>query len=176
MPTADAGFADGDGLTGSEILAAIGPTLPVSVGFDDQFGAGMGKQPNLPPEPLAALVDTGASNSCIDAELAERLRLPIVNQETIGGVGGAMAANVYWAQIHLPELNASITGPFAGVYLSAGQQPHQVLIGRDFLRHFTMVYAGRAGTVKISTAAASRSLWRSWWSKLSGRHQNRPAG
>lgn len=169
MPTADAGFEGGDGLTGSEILAAIGPTLPVYVGFDDQFGEGRVKQPNLPPERLAALVDTGASNSCIDAELAARLRLPIVNQETIGGVGGAMAANVYWAQIHIPELNTSITGPFAGVYLSAGRQPHQVLIGRDFLRYFTMVYAGRVGSVKISSAGGGRSFWRGGWLRLWGR-------
>lgn len=167
MPTADCGFADEEGLSGSQILAAIGPTLPVYVGFDDQFGAGLAQKPDLPLESLPALVDTGASNSCIDAALADQLGLPIVNQETIGGVGGIMAANVYWAQIAIPELNASITGPFAGVYLAAGRQQHRVLIGRDFLRHFTMVYAGRSGSVKISSRAGRR-FWRAWWAKLRG--------
>ena len=115
MPTADCGFADEGGLAGGAILAAIGPTLPVYVGFDNQFGAGLAREPDLPAELLPALVDTGASNSCIDAALAARLGLPIVNQETLSGVGGTMAANVYWAQIRIPELNTSITGPFADV-------------------------------------------------------------
>lgn len=168
-PAAECGFEDADGLAGSEILAAIGPTLPVYVGFDARFGEGLAREPDLPAERLAALVDTGASNSCIDAELADRLQLPIVNQETIGGVGGVMAANVYWAQIHIPELNTSITGPFAGVHLAAGQQPHRVLIGRDFLRYFTMVYAGRTGSVKISSAAGGRGFWREWRLRFCGR-------
>ena len=168
MPTAECGFQDEDGRSGSEILAAIGPTLLVFVGFDDQFGEGSTKQPNLPPERLAALVDTGASNSCIDTMLADQLRLPIVNQETIGGVGGAMQANVYWAQIAIPALNTSLTGPFAGVHLAAGQQPHRVLIGRDFLQYFTMRYAGPAGSEQIRRDAARR-FGRGWWAKLFSR-------
>ena len=168
MPTADCGFADEGGLPGSAILAAIGPTRPVYVGFDNQFGAGLAREPDLPAELLPALVDTRASNSCIDAALEARLGLPIVNQETLSGVGGTMAANVYWAQIRIPELNTSITGPFAGVHLAAGRQQHRVLIGRDFLRHFTMVYAGRNGSVKISSRAGRR-FGRTWWSRLWGR-------
>jgi hypothetical protein len=43
-----------------------------------------------------------------------------------------------------------VYGLFAGVNLAAGGQPHQALIGRTFLRHFTMIYEGRTGTVTIT--------------------------
>lgn len=51
-----------------------------------------------------ALIDTGAAESCIDSELASRLRLPIVDTQTVGSVGGRLVVNVYWAQIHIPEI------------------------------------------------------------------------
>lgn len=87
-----------------------------------------------------------------------------------------MEANVYWAQIHIPELNTSITGPFAGVHLAAGQHPHRVLIGWDFLRYFTMVYAGRVGSVKISSAVGGRGFLRDWWLRLLGRSHGQVQG
>lgn len=48
MPAVEGGFADEGGLAGSAILAAIGPTLPVYVGFDNQFGAGLAREPDYP--------------------------------------------------------------------------------------------------------------------------------
>ena len=167
MPTTECGFQNSDGSDGVELLARLGPTLPVYVGFDTGYWEGSAPEPELPAERLPALVDTGASNSCIDSELARRLGLPVVNAETIGGVGGVLTVDVYWAQLYVPQLDIGFTGPVAGVHLNAGQQPHQVLIGRDFLRHFTMVYEGRTGSVKI-TSDTNRQLWRTLWSRLFG--------
>lgn len=57
---------------------------------------------------------------------------------------------MHLAQIYIPAIGGSILGKFAGVHLIAGQQPHYALIGRTFLRHFTMTYEGATGRVIIS--------------------------
>jgi predicted aspartyl protease len=106
----------------------------------------------LPLLGVEALIDTGASSSCIDAGLAMQLNLPIINRETFAGVGGLHAFNVHLAQIRSPELKFTFYGAFAGVGLAAGGQRHSVLIGRDFLSHFKMVYDGTTGVVTLSDA------------------------
>jgi predicted aspartyl protease len=150
MATIECGFEDDGRDTGSDLLAFFRPTVYVHGGFDIQFLTGFEQAPVLPYFFYPALIDTGAAESCIDSELASRLRLPIVDTQTVGSVGGRLVVNVYWAQIHIPELNIWISGRTAGVHLSAGQQPHSVLIGSDLLQHVTLVYDGRTGSVRIS--------------------------
>jgi predicted aspartyl protease len=104
----------------------------------------------LPEIRLPALVDTGATESCIDSVLATRLGLPVVDQWAIAGVQGESKVDVHLAQIYVPELDFTVAGRFSGVHLSDGGQPHSALIGRTFLQNFTMVYGGRTGTVTIS--------------------------
>jgi ABC-type uncharacterized transport system permease subunit len=99
----------------------------------------------------SALVDTGASESCIDSLLAATLKLPIVDRRPVSGVHGSKEVNVYLAQIHVPSLNFTIYGAFAGVELKAGGQIHNALVGRTFLRNFKMIYDGKSGDVTISS-------------------------
>ncbi len=140
------------GASGKDLLTAYGPTLLVDIGFDPTYRPGV---PPLAPIPgvrgIHALVDTGAAESCIDNRLAAQLKLPIVDRRPISGVHGQHMANVYVAQVHIPSLGFTIYGAFAGVDLSAGGQAHSALIGRTFLRNFTMVYEGRTGTVTITS-------------------------
>lgn len=147
MMAIEAGFSRG-GARGSGALASYGPTLMVQVGFDREFAAGGAI--SLPDERRAALVDTGARLSCIDTELAMELRLPIVDRGMVTGVHGTMDLNLHSAQIHVPDLEFTLNGRFYGVHLSSGTRPHSVLIGRDFLQRFTMVYNGKTGSVTIS--------------------------
>ena len=79
-----------------------------------------------------------------------RLNLPVLARRQVSGVGGTLDVNEYMAQIYVPELNFTILGPFAGVHLAAGHQPHYALIGRTFLQHFNMAYEGRTGSVILS--------------------------
>ena len=58
--------------------------------------------------------------------------------------------NYHLAQIYVPDLDHTIYGQFAGVHLAAGGQPHVALIGRTFLRDYTMTYEGRTGQVTLS--------------------------
>lgn len=142
MASTDCG-ADGPGL-----LVERGPTLYVRIGFDPGFRRG--SVPALAEDTLPALVDTGAFASCIDSDLARNLDLPIVNRGMVAGVLGAGEVNFHLAQIYVPELSVTINGRFAGVHLAVGGQPHVALLGRTFLRRFTMRYDGRTGSVTLS--------------------------
>ena len=150
MPSASCGFGDYAGTPGRDRLEHYGPTLSVEIGFDPLFQPGSVNRPELPAEQRSALVDTGALASCIDAALAAELGLPLFTRGNIAGVGGVSEIQYHLAQIYIPSLNWIMYGSFAGVHLSAGGQPHQALIGRDFLKNFRMTYEGRTGEVILS--------------------------
>ena len=145
MATVNCGFNNSPNLLVSE-----GPTIPVEVGFDIHFHPSRGVNPDLGPHLFHALVDTGAYDSSIDSALADELNLPIVDTGTIAGAGGPATVDLYLAQIYIPGLNWIIYGRFAGVHLSEGGQTHRVLLGRTFLRNYTMSYDGRTGSVTLS--------------------------
>ena len=144
MPTTDCGFDSPDE------LVLYGPMLVVEIGFDANYRISSGIKPELQSGYVPALVDTGATESCIDSELAEKLNLPIVNQEELAGVSGITNVNVHLAQIYVPELDRTIYGRFDGVHLAAGGQPYSALIGRTFLRHYKMNYDGQTGVVILT--------------------------
>ena len=150
MPETLCGFNDiPGGAMGSEMLVHHGPTIMVDIGFDPTFSAGTVGNPVAGITGVKALVDTGAGESCIDSVLATQLNLPIVDRRSISGAHGPAEVNMHLAQVHFPSLNFTVWGAFAGVHLTAGGQVHQALIGRTFLMHYTMVYEGRTGTVRI---------------------------
>ena len=133
------------------MLVFYGPSVHVDIGFDEHFRPDRDRPPELPARQLPALVDTGATESCVDIDLAIELRLPIVDQKEVAGVHGLQEVNYHIAQIHIADLPFTIYGMFAGVQLRSAGQPHFALLGRTFLRHFTMNYQGRNGRVVITS-------------------------
>ena len=151
MPAVECGFRHLSESSGPEVLVLWGPTLTVEIGFDPNFRPGSGEPPDLPHDRCFALVDTGATDCCIDSELAVTLQLPIVDRQRVAGIHGVEEVDAHLAQIYVPELGFGIYGPFAGVHLRAGGLPHNILIGRTFLRYFTMTYEGETGAVSIGS-------------------------
>ncbi len=151
MPTINCGFEDFEEEERPSLLAQVGPTIPVQIGFDPGFDEFDETAPILPSSLFPALVDTGASSNSIDAELASDLRLPVIYyDEEVSGSAGKHKADIYLAQIHIPELNRTISGQFVGVRLAAGGQLHRAIIGSSFLRDFVLRYDGRTGEVTLS--------------------------
>ena len=99
---------------------------------------------------FSALIDTGATLSGIDRQLAKQLDLPTIDRRQIAGVHGIAETDVCLAQLYIPALNKVVIGDFIVVDLAAGGQRDVVLLGRDFLRTYTMIYNGREGIVTIS--------------------------
>jgi predicted aspartyl protease len=153
MPATKCGFNDiPGGATGADNLVQRGPTLLVDIGFDPNYIFGPSAPLPVPGKTkLAALVDTGATECCIDSLLAAQLNLPIVDRRVTAGAHGAREVNVHLAQVFVPSLNFTIYGAFAGVDLLAGGQLHSALIGRTFLKYFRMVYEGPTGNVELSS-------------------------
>lgn len=150
MPRTKCGFLDTPQLKGSDALVIHGPTLLVDIGFDSTFTApAVGVIPTPSVKGIWALVDTGATESCIDSDLATSLALPIIDRRPIAGVGGRKEVNMHLAQIFIPSLSFTVYGAFAAVDLAAGGQTHRALIGRTFLNRFTMIYTGTTGDVEI---------------------------
>lgn len=131
-------------------MVSLGPTLLVDIGFDPKYVAASGvPPPSAAIKGIWALVDTGATECCIDGDLAKELALPVIDRRHIAGIGGKKEVNIHLAQVFVPALMFTVNGAFAAVDLAAGGQQHKALIGRTFLRYFTMIYSGSTGDVEI---------------------------
>jgi len=147
MPLIDAGFSSKDGSADNVTLENVGPTIQVTITY-----APDGKEiPDNKIKVVDALVDTGATQTCIDNQLAIDLELPVVDVQQIGGAGGISEHNVYMAHVVIPNLDITQYGKFTGVNLSEGEQRHQCLLGRTFLRNTIMIYDGIRAQVSIAS-------------------------
>jgi predicted aspartyl protease len=105
-------------------------------------GAGGGGQT------FTAMIDTGASISCINISLAQQLGLQQVSSTLLGGVGGQMESPIYAAALHVPQFNvtvdpiqiAGVQNPLPGV---------DMLIGRDVLASLHLEYHGGSGSFTL---------------------------
>jgi predicted aspartyl protease len=152
MPLAEAGFCNPaiPEDKRADILVTIGPTLAVTVGHLDSKAANPALAKDQASELVNALVDTGALESCIDDALAKKIGLPVIDRQICSGVNGESSHDVYLALIDIPTLSFMQYGRFMGVHLTAGGQPHQVLLGRTLLRTMVLIYDGVHGTVTIA--------------------------
>ena len=150
MPLVDCGFLDGDGFTGPARLCANGPTLFIDMGFDAAYDPTKADVPQPTVQQIPALVDTGASASCIDDNLARELKLPLVDEQPMGALSGEYKANVYMAQAHIPVFGTTHYGRLIGVEMVKAGFAQKALLGRDFLRDHIMIYDGIRGQVTLA--------------------------
>ena len=102
------------------------------------------------PEMTIALLDTGASNTCIDNELATKLGLPIVDTLKMTSASHQEVEQpAYPISIEFIGTSIQFGVPKAmGAHLVA--QGLGLLIGRDVLSSFTMFYNGLNGQITLS--------------------------
>jgi predicted aspartyl protease len=107
-------------------------------------------KPVPPPRPGIALIDTGASSTCIDDGLAQALKLPVIDVVTMTSASHvATPQNVYPVLIEVVGPNLRVNVPRAmGANLAA--QGLVALIGRDFLQHCTLFYNGITGEITLA--------------------------
>lgn len=132
----------------NKVLIRHGPSLPVIVG-----------KPTAPPSQteaaeinpddknISALVDTGATDSCVDNKLAQDLSLQAIDRCFVGGVAGKQEHLVYLGKLVVPDVGIYTVGRLIGVDLGSGQP---VILGRDFLSNTIMIYDGLAGDVTFA--------------------------
>jgi len=134
------------------VLAQRGPVVQVTVSVEQHIAQQLLQQGQALPTPESglALIDTGATGTCIDEEAAQRLRLPVVDVATIASASHSAAQqNVYPIQIEVTGLPITINAPRA-VGAPLAVQGLLVLIGRDVLQHCTLFYNGITGSFTLS--------------------------
>ncbi len=97
-----------------------------------------------------AVVDTGASVTCIDNSFAKNLNLPIVDVVQMTSASHeSTQQNVYPIQLQIVGSPIRIEIPHAmGANLAA--QGLVALIGRDYLQHCTLHYNGVTGAITLA--------------------------
>ena len=102
------------------------------------------------------MIDTGASDICIDYRIAHALNLRQIDSQTIGTVGGPIHSAVYLAIIEIPALK--YREPMR-VYAPKLERPtYNSLLGRTFLSEFLMTYDGEDGICHFARKRAGSLL------------------
>jgi len=145
------------GLSAQDNLAQNGAILQVNVSVPSAYAQGGGAGT---PKTLTAMVDSGASISCITMQAAQSIGLPQVSSTQLGGVGGMTQAPVYGVALSIPQFGvtidpiqiAGVANPLPGV---------DMLVGRDLLRNgnggLTFTFDGGRGVFTITADNAPGS-------------------
>jgi predicted aspartyl protease len=133
-------------------LLRQGPCLQVSIGLAQSIANQLLQQGKTLPRPVSgvALIDTGATSTCIDDAVAKQLQLPVVNVVNVASASHASTLqNVYPIQIEVVGLPISIEASNA-IGAALAPQGLLALIGRDVLQHCTLFYNGLTGEITLS--------------------------
>ena len=130
-------------------LVDEGPYVWVQVGFDPTYNPDEDVMSGFAGREYLALIDTGATESCVDDTLARALELPVVDSRSIVGIHGPRLTPSYNAQFHIPSIGVTYDGQFAGIPLRSSGTPFFALLGRDFLSTVSMAYDGDTGSVTL---------------------------
>lgn len=123
-------------------LKTIGPIIEVVVFPPPPVMQKLVKeQKEVPSKKVIALIDTGASGSCINNEIATELGLIARDVVKVGTPSGLTNQPIYDLGFALPSLTNSIM-PIQGLGSDLEAQPYDALIGRDILRECTLIYNG----------------------------------
>jgi len=124
--------------------------------FELEEGRAVGLE--FPEWRINALVDTGASLTIINPEIAKTCKLRWTGRAKIVAVGGMSgefpehAAAISFPGTELPSFDA-----IRVVACPIIRRPFSCLIGRDVLQKFKFVYDGRTGEVELRAETRTRS-------------------
>jgi predicted aspartyl protease len=123
-------------------LQNVGPIIEVVVFPPQPIFNKLRQEGKTPPSrKLIALIDTGASGSCIDDPIASELGLIARDVVSIQTPSGESQQSVYDLGFAMPGLQTSII-PIMAIGANLTNQPYDALIGRDILKLCTLIYNG----------------------------------
>ncbi len=139
-------------------LVAYGPIMPVEVAVPGALAQYLTNTKQNVPAPVTglALIDTGATITAVDESVFQALGVPPVGTATVGTAKGIVEQPVFPARMSFPGttlqdldfsqvLGCDLTGQ-----LSLGTERLIVLMGRDLLQFFVLVYNGPGGLISLS--------------------------
>lgn len=136
---------------GPNVLVQTGPLLQVEVSIPPTLARFLTAQNQPIPPPVTgwALIDTGATSSCVDSKTITSLGVKPIGVAVTGTAGGPVQQHRYPAKFRFPGEGLEIEfSSVIGVNL-AGQSVagHDiiVLLGRDVLSQCVFIYNGLGG-------------------------------
>ncbi|MBA3601301.1 MAG: hypothetical protein H0W45_08715 [Acidobacteria bacterium] len=133
-------------------LLQHGPIVQIVVGLAQSFTDQLLQQGQSLPPPISgnALIDIGASTTCIDDLAAQNLGLPAIDVVQMTSASHTSTQqNVYPIQMQIVGSPIRVEVPRSiGANLAA--QGLLALIGRDYLQHCTLFYNGLTGEITLS--------------------------
>lgn len=95
----------------------------------------------VPQKRISALIDTGASCSCVDRQILDELKLVSRDESDVYTPSGKTKQALYDICISIPVNSDKLMNiQILGANLSG--QPYGVLLGRDVLKKCTLIYNG----------------------------------
>ena len=157
MPIFNRLYRRPDGELSPEALQAVGAFLNVEVRIPEALAKLLASrnEPQPQPEEGIALVDTGASKTCVHEPILKKLGVSPIGLITTGTAGGQFQKPLYPAHLSFPgeRLEAEIASVIA-VDLTGQKirdKPIIALIGRDMLALTLFIYNGPGGFFSIGT-------------------------
>lgn len=137
-------------------LEETGPIIAVQVGIPTALEELLSRQGGPIPAPVSgfALIDTGASASAVHEEIFGNLGVAPIDVMPTHTPRGPGRSLIYPAKVSFPGLG--ITGYAMDRVLgcelkwrTAEGQDIIMLLGRDLLKHFLMIYNGRSSDITV---------------------------
>ena len=155
--------ADGDSRPAPEILARYGPIIQVTIHLPDLVQRAYSERGDEVPAPVngIALIDTGATITCIDRKAAEKASLPVTGVTTMSSASHAnQECPTYASKIVFPSINFTVENAMGANLTSLGGKVIDtdinagndliVLLGRDFLANAILIYNGPTGAFSLA--------------------------
>jgi hypothetical protein len=152
----DSDFKFSDSWQWRKRTTCFGPLFPIEIHVPAAFAQLLTANQQPVPAPIMgfALIDTGATSSCVDQHSMLSLGVSPIGIHPVAGVGEVANHPVYPAQLAFPNNIVSFAfGARIGVNLLAQSQPGApivALIGRDILSGCVLVYNGTTGLVTLA--------------------------
>jgi len=128
-------------------LLNFGPLIPVIITHPQSVAAQMQKEgKKIPAKTVTALIDTGAFGSVIIPELAAELGLLQTGFRKVTSVQNEEDQPAFFARLQF-QWGKGKDVSVVSCPLKTG--PFQVLIGRDIMQHWNLIYNGAKGTVTV---------------------------
>jgi len=133
-------------------LRINGPVVQVEVGLHPALAQALVKAGKPVPAqvPCLALIDTGASNTCVDMAHITALQIPPIQTATVHTPNGATTQTLHPASIAFPGTGLPTINFNSVVCSNLTGQSFGCLIGRDVLEHFVLVYNGPFGAFTLA--------------------------
>lgn len=123
-------------------LKTIGPIIEVIIVPPQPIATKLQMEGKpVPTKKVIALIDTGASGSCVDESICKELNLIVRDVVEVGTPGGLIKQSIYDLGFVLPNLTNKVMS-VAAPGCNLDKQPYNALIGRDILSICTLVYNG----------------------------------